>query len=289
MKNTPLLLITVISLITLIGIGWLVFQDRYSPPHEARYSPPPEDKYVPPDKDKYSLPDKDKYLPPDEDLFSLPDEDRYIPSQALTRLAGKRSIKDVVRIIGETTRKRLKPYFDKANIPYPPKKITLLALKDRAQLELWAETENRPVFVRTYPIKALSGDSGPKLREGDGQVPEGIYNVLWLNPNSSFHLSMKLNYPNSFDLRHARAEGRNQPGTNIFIHGRAVSIGCLAMGDRTIEELFILATDVGRANIKVVIAPTDPRIAELDPDSEIPWTAELYKRISNAFKPYKRL
>ena len=71
---------------------------------------------------------------------------------------------------------------------------------------------------------------------------------------------MKLNYPNEFDLAHAKIEGRTKPGSNIFIHGKAVSIGCLAMGDKTIEELFILANDVGINNITVVISPLDPRV-----------------------------
>ena len=56
---------------------------------------------------------------------------------------------------------------------------------------------------------------------------------------------MKLDYPNAFDRLHANAEGRTQPGSNIFIHGKAASIGCLAMGDAAIEELFLLVSDIG--------------------------------------------
>ena len=80
----------------------------------------------------------------------------------------------------------------------------------------------------------------------------------------------------------AEMEGRTEPGSDIFIHGRAVSIGCLAMGDETIEELFILTTQVGAENVKVVIAPHDPRVTPLKADSEqLPlWTTELYATIS---------
>jgi murein L,D-transpeptidase YafK len=93
---------------------------------------------------------------------------------------------------------------------------------------------------------------------------------------------MKLNYPNEFDLLHAEMEGRTEPGSDIFIHGRAVSIGCLAMGDETIEELFILTTQVGAENVKVIIAPHDPRVYPLTTNSDqLPiWTTELYATIS---------
>jgi len=117
-------------------------------------------------------------------------------------------------------------------------------------------------------------------------VPEGIYSIAGLNPNSSFHLSLKLNYPNSFDLMHAKAEGRSSPGSNIFIHGNAVSIGCLAMGDPAVEEIFVLVADVERTNAEVAIAPSDPRIQPLEPLQDLPWTTELYADITNKFSHY---
>ena len=162
----------------------------------------------------------------------------------------------------------------------------MLALKDTAQLEVWAGPKEDPTFIRSYEIKALSGVPGPKLREGDRQVPEGIYKIEGLNPNSSYHLSMKLNYPNSFDLKHAKAEGRREPGTNIFIHGKAVSIGCLAMGDRAIEELFVLAHDTGRHNVRVIIAPADPRKSSLVVDKHPSWVTELYQSLETEFRQY---
>lgn len=199
------------------------------------------------------------------------------------KVAGAQSVDDVVQQYGDSARDRLKPYFQANKITYPPKSITLLAIKDSAKLELWINNDAGNTFVREYPIKALSGVSGPKLREGDYQVPEGIYGIEYLNPNSSYHLSMKLNYPNAFDLKHAKAEGRNEPGTNIFIHGKAVSIGCLAMGDEVVEELFILATDIGHDNIEVAIAPTDPRKEALKPIEGLTWTKELYNNLSDYF------
>jgi murein L,D-transpeptidase YafK len=92
---------------------------------------------------------------------------------------------------------------------------------------------------------------------------------------------MRINYPNEFDLFHAEEEGRTEPGSDIFIHGWAVSIGCLAMGDETIEELFVLTAKVGAENVKVVVAPHDPRTYPLETSAQLPlWTTELYSNIS---------
>ena len=195
---------------------------------------------------------------------------------------GQRTVEDIVQIYGANATRKLNNYFTKANVSFPPKEITLVALKQEKKLELWARDNKEFRLIHTYNIRAASGVAGPKLRLGDEQVPEGIYRIEGLNPNSHYHLSMKLNYPNAFDLLHAEMEGRTEPGSDIFIHGRAVSIGCLAMGDETIEELFILTTQVGAENVKVVIAPHDPRVTPLKADSEqLPlWTTELYANIS---------
>ena len=200
----------------------------------------------------------------------------------------KRTVSDIVAAYGIGARERMRPYFDSAGVSYPPGKIAFLGIKDTARLEVWAETETGPKFIRSYSIQALSGTSGPKLREGDKQVPEGLYAIEGLNPNSSYYLSLKLNYPNTFDLMHAVAEGRENPGTNIFIHGKQVSTGCLAMGDTAIEELFILAADIGKSNIQVAIAPYDPRSSQLSTDLELTWVSELYERLNSHFEQYKR-
>jgi hypothetical protein len=195
---------------------------------------------------------------------------------------GERTVEDIQQIYGVYTTRKLNTYFTKAKVSFPPKAITLVALKQEKKLELWARDNKEFRLIHTYHIQAASGVAGPKLRLGDKQVPEGIYRIDGLNPNSHYHLSMRLNYPNEFDLLHAEMEGRDNLGSDIFIHGRAVSIGCLAMGDETIEELFILTTQVGAENVKVVIAPHDPRAYPLTPDTaQLPlWTTELYATIS---------
>jgi len=202
----------------------------------------------------------------------------------------KRTVADVVRIYGPDAERRLRPYFERAGLAYPPHELTFLAMKQEMRLEVWARNGGPFRLLRTYPIRAASGRPGPKLREGDRQVPEGLYRVIGLNPNSSYHLSLKLDFPNTFDLQHARREGRDQPGSDIFIHGKAVSIGCLAMGDRAIEELFLLAAAVRERPIQVVIAPHDPRRRQIDASRlKLPrWAGDLYRDISNSFAKYRK-
>lgn len=201
----------------------------------------------------------------------------------LTKVKGRQTVADVLTSVGSQARARLSVAFDHASVSYPPQQVHLLAIKDQASLELWAGDKKDPRYISTYRIEAASGVAGPKLREGDKQVPEGLYQVIGLNPNSSFHLSMKLNYPNQFDLTHAAAEGRDSPGSDIFIHGKSVSVGCLAMGDPAIEELFVLAADIGVDKLSVVIAPTDPRGDGLVADGSPVWLAVLYQDIQNEF------
>jgi hypothetical protein len=208
----------------------------------------------------------------------------YIPPP--TKLPGQWTVEDILQAYGAYVNDKLSYYFAKAKVSYPPREVTLIALKQEKKLELWARDSGEFRFIRDYYILAASGAAGPKLRQGDRQVPEGIYRIAGLNPNSHYHLSMKINYPNEFDTFHAWQEGRTDPGSDIFIHGKTASIGCLAMGDEAIEELFVLTAQVGAENMKVVIAPHDPRIYPLEANSEeLPeWTPELYSIISREIK-----
>jgi len=110
------------------------------------------------------------------------------------------------------------------------------------------------VRVRGYSIAAASGDLGPKRQAGDLQVPEGVYRIDRFNPHSRFHLSLGLNYPNASDRRRSNPKC---PGTDIFIHGNRVSIGCLAMTDRVIDELYpVCKAAANRKSISVHIFPS---------------------------------
>lgn len=199
---------------------------------------------------------------------------------------------------GGAARARLRPHFDGAGVAYPPAELTLIALKDAARVEVWARPDAGAAwrFVRDYPVLAASGGRGPKLREGDGQVPEGVYTIDWLNPNSDYHLSMHVDYPNAFDRTHAAADGRTQLGGAIMIHGSDVSIGCLAMGDPAIEELFTLVADTGLRDaagaprIHAILAPTDLRAHPdaLPPPGAPDWTGGLYGELVRALRPFAR-
>lgn len=143
-----------------------------------------------------------------------------------------------------------------------------------------------------YPLTAFSGGPGPKLCEGDRQIPEGIYRIVLLNPASRFHLSLKLDYPNDFDRLHAAAEGRTSPGSDICIHGGASSVGCIAVGDRAIEEIYGLVARCGKEHVRVILAPYDMRGGR---DSGLErnacgkvWYADLCARIEEALRAYPR-
>ena len=200
-----------------------------------------------------------------------------------------RTVEKVVSELGSGVAARMAEHFRQAGLHYPPDQITLLAIKESQILELWCGHGTDRALVKTYDVQAASGVPGPKLREGDRQVPEGKYQIAGLNPNSAYHLSMKLNYPNAFDRKWADREGREFPGSNIFIHGAAVSVGCLAMGNRAIEELFVLVALVGMENVNVVIAPCDPRIGTLSkPDNAPGWVFDLYREVSKEFAKFQR-
>ena len=178
----------------------------------------------------------------------------------------------------------LRPAFLKAGINYPPKEILLLALKQERRLDLFAASPGKaPRHIKSYTILAASGVPGPKLREGDRQVPEGFYHIDSLNPNSAYHLSLRVSYPNADDFRHANQDGRDRSclGGDIMIHGGGVSIGCVAIGDPAIEEIFVLAARAGAENIRVIISPCDFRTgARVSIPTTAPeWTEQLHAQL----------
>ncbi|MEW6710939.1 MAG: L,D-transpeptidase family protein [Candidatus Riflebacteria bacterium] len=185
---------------------------------------------------------------------------------------------------------RLKEYFSLENLQYPPEAMIFAAFKEEKALEVYVKDKRTGKFamLKTYPLLAASGHPGPKLREGDRQVPEGVYLVDFLNPNSLYHLALKLNYPNEFDHRKAQSDGRFSPGSNIMIHGNQVSNGCLAIGDGPIEDLFLLAAKTGIDKIKVIIAPYDLRKSGIEKAMAITglpkWAEELYQNLLKELK-----
>ena len=182
-------------------------------------------------------------------------------------ILGRATVAERVQEHGHSVRSQLRIELDRVGLSYPPAKIMLLGLKLERELHLFAaDAADDTVgwkFIKIYDVTAASGELGPKLREGDRQVPEGVYQIESLNPNSRFHLSLRLNYPNPIDRARAQASDRANLGTDIMIHGGNASIGCLAVGDSAIEELFVLAADTGVEDVKVILSPVDFRNREL--------------------------
>lgn len=127
--------------------------------------------------------------------------------------------------------------------------VFVRAFKEERVLELYVlrRASNKFVVFRTYSIAAASGGLGPKLAAGDGQVPEGFYFVTAaaMKPDSTYHLAFNIGYPNAYDRYHQRT------GDSIMVHGNEVSIGCLAMTDAKIEEIYTLCDAALRGGQKL--------------------------------------
>jgi len=200
-----------------------------------------------------------------------------------TKLSGGYTLTERLEMHAAGVEQRLQPAFTVAGLAYPPSEVAYVAIKQQRALHVYARQKDDDAwtYVRTYPVLAQSGRLGPKLREGDRQVPEGIYHAEFLNPNSLYHLSIRLNYPNATDQAAARADGRENLGSDIMIHGSNVSIGCLAVGNEASEDLFVLAALVGKERVRVVIAPVDFRLpGAQSPEAERPWIPSLYATLA---------
>lgn len=136
--------------------------------------------------------------------------------------------------------------FQAAGVAWPPEELFVRAFKHERVLEVWGGARGAPLrLVKSFPFCAASGVEGPKRREGDEQVPEGFYTFDQFNPFSQFHLSMRVSYPNASD----RKLGQKPLGGAIYVHGDCVSIGCIALEDGPIEELYLMVLEA-RARMK---------------------------------------
>lgn len=162
----------------------------------------------------------------------------------------------------------LRAAFAKAGLPYPASRIFLRAFKRERELEVWAErADHSYALAATYPICTLGGSIlGPKRRQGDEQVPEGFYQIVDFNPQSEYHLSLRLDYPNVADR--VRLHDASLGG-DIFIHGGCQSAGCLPLTDQVIEQVYWLAAQAraaGERAIPIHIFParlTDANLTQL--------------------------
>lgn len=143
------------------------------------------------------------------------------------------------------------------NIDWQAVNIFIRGFKQEKILEIWVKNKEQATFQKLleYDFCKLSGELGPKRKEGDFQVPEGFYKIDRFNPQSSYYLSLGINYPNKSDK--IRGD-KNKPGSDIFIHGNCVTVGCIPITDDKIKELYILAKQAnsnGQDTIHVNIYP----------------------------------
>ncbi len=141
---------------------------------------------------------------------------------------------------------------------YPNIEVFIREFKADSKLELWARNTNKDTFtlLKEYNVCVLSGKMGPKRREGDLQVPEGFYFIDNFNNNSNYYLSLLVSYPNYSDLLKSDKE---HPGSEIYIHGSCVTVGCMPMTDDYIKEIYTVTMQArtnGQLYIPVHIFPT---------------------------------
>ena len=182
----------------------------------------------------------------------LPTEDNIMTMEELMRMGEQYSEEAFIRkeqFVDVPLDESLKLLSAKIGDP-----IFMRIFKEESRLEIWIRTGTEYQLLKEYRICAYSGSLGPKLKEGDKQSPEGFYKVKkhQLNPNSKFHLSFNLGYPNKYDRAHKRT------GSFLMVHGNCISIGCYAMTDDKIEEIYALlkgALDNGQHYVQAHIYP----------------------------------
>jgi murein L,D-transpeptidase YafK len=152
----------------------------------------------------------------------------------------------------------VKNYFVAKKLQAKGSSIFIRAFKKEALLEIWVKQKDAAQFtlLQTYAICAASGVLGPKRKEGDLQVPEGVYEINHFNPLSNFYLSLGISYPNASDKI---LSDRKNPGGAIYIHGNCVTIGCIPLTDDIIKEVYVMAVEArnsGQKKIPVHIFPS---------------------------------
>jgi murein L,D-transpeptidase YafK len=195
-----------------------------------------------------------------------------------------------VRTAHEARGAELRALFAAARLPFPPRGVLLRAFKEEKELELWgAGAGGEYALVKRFPICASSGSLGPKRREGDLQVPEGFYTLSQFNPQSRFHLSLGVSYPNASD-RILGEKGRL--GGAIFIHGACVTIGCVPLTDAGIELVYLAALEAraaGQREIPVHLFParlTDGTLRRLRAGD--PAAVALWRNLKEGYDLFER-
>lgn len=165
--------------------------------------------------------------------------------------------------------------------------IYIRIFKLSRKLELWQQqADGRYALIKAYPICHYSGELGPKLKEGDRQSPEGFYRVTKsaLNPNSRYHLSFNLGFPNAYDRAH------NRTGSYLMVHGNCVSLGCYAMTNSGIEEIYTLVSAAlikGHQHVDVHIFPFEMTKGNLELYRKSKW-APFWQTLKPAYDQFEK-
>lgn len=145
--------------------------------------------------------------------------------------------------------------FHEKGLSYPPKEILLISYKAEGELQVWVKENGSYFIFKAFDVCKKSGDFGPKRKQGDKQVPEGIYTLNAFNPVSDYHLSLGISYPNAADRARSNV---SDLGGDIYIHGSCVTVGCLPMTDELVKEIYILsvlAKNEGQNEIPIHLYP----------------------------------
>jgi murein L,D-transpeptidase YafK len=163
--------------------------------------------------------------------------------------------------------------------------IFIRIFKMPGELEVWIRKNGRFNLFKTYQICNYSGYPGPKLYEGDWQSPEGFYTVSadQMNPNSRYHLSFNVGYPNAFD------KARKRTGSAIMVHGGCSSRGCFAMSDNRMEEIYLLAHSAlarGQERFSLHIFPFRLTAHNISKFKGSPWIG-FWKNLQEGYKAFE--
>ena len=168
--------------------------------------------------------------------------------------------------------------------------ILIRIYKEESTLEVWKEDRSgKFALLNSYPICKFSGNLGPKLMQGDHQAPEGFYDIApaQMNPNSSEYLAFNTGFPNAYD----RSLGRT--GSFLMVHGGCRSVGCYAMTDYAMEEIYGLVDEAfkgGQEKVQLQAFPfrmTAQNLASHAGDPNLPFW-EMLKAGSDAFAATER-
>jgi murein L,D-transpeptidase YafK len=168
--------------------------------------------------------------------------------------------------------------------------ILIRIYKEESTLEVWKQDRSGNfALLNSYPICKFSGTLGPKLMQGDHQAPEGFYDITpsQMNPNSSEYLAFNTGFPNSFD----RSLGRT--GSFLMVHGGCRSVGCYAMTDYAMEEIYGLVEEAfkgGQDKVQLQAFPfrmTAANLARHAGDPNIPFW-QMLKAGNDAFLATER-